>query len=227
MFRATRTLAAAAMAEHANEQQQQQHRHASSVGDLDLVRSNSNDVRGNVSTAFQPHMVNMAFVSPEPQAQSQSQLPPRTSQPAAAPSPPILCEYLSPRVLKKEIIHLLEVRPARYFCTRSFRKNSAVLFWNLMWSATFFDRSGENNPLVLFHACCVVFCIIAHLVVCVCSSSCCAQAFHQPMSARGFPDPSRAEVQSCCVSEPALCCGDRCFETAAPWSAQPPPAPEP
>lgn len=51
-------------------------------------------------------------------------------------SPPIIVEYLSPRVLKKEVIHLLEVKPPRYFTTRAFRKSSPALFWNLIWHAT-------------------------------------------------------------------------------------------
>jgi hypothetical protein len=58
------------------------------------------------------------------------------SPPLHTPSAPLLVEYLSPRVLKKEVIHLLEVRPARFFTTREFRKNSPALFWNLLWHFT-------------------------------------------------------------------------------------------
>lgn len=54
----------------------------------------------------------------------------------SVPAPPILVEYLSPRVLKKEVLHLLEARPPRYFCSRACRRTSPVLFWNLVWHFT-------------------------------------------------------------------------------------------
>ena len=99
----------------------------------------------------------------------QTSPPPPSSSPPPQRNPPIYCEYLSPRVLKKEVMHLLEVKSARYFTSRDFRKNSPVLFWNLMWSATTntlrrrrVECKQETKFDVHIAVCCSLFCFLRH-----------------------------------------------------------------
>jgi hypothetical protein len=43
------------------------------------------------------------------------------------------CEYLSPRVLKKEVLNLLKTNTAGVVLTDGFRREKRTLFWNLNW----------------------------------------------------------------------------------------------
>ena len=51
-------------------------------------------------------------------------------------SPPLVLEYLSPFVLKKELVHLLELRRPTYLTSRRFRESSPAIFWNILWHST-------------------------------------------------------------------------------------------
>jgi len=119
LLKATRTLAGTTMAASSIH-----HSHTADTWQEDTVR---------VNTAFCPaHSSNTLIATPSASSDSV----PATNP--SSPPAPLWCEYLSPRVLKKELLRLLSVKPARYLCTRSFRRGekSSVLFWNLMWHLT-------------------------------------------------------------------------------------------
>lgn len=45
----------------------------------------------------------------------------------------VFCEYLSPRVLEKELNALMDTASPNYLTSREFRTKSPTLFWNLVW----------------------------------------------------------------------------------------------
>ena len=127
-----------------------------------------------MSTAFQPPPDFTPASSPSPALPTAvvagaAGAPSTAVASAPVGSPPILCEYLSPHVLKKEVIHLLEVKPARFFCTKDFRKNSAVLFWNLMWSVKAATRRARRGrPELSQHTDTLAALLPNGLLTCVC-----------------------------------------------------------